>query len=245
MIKVLEKAFDLLEYMACDPERSCTLQELAAVTGDATTTCANILKTLCARGYAQREARGRYRIGRMARGMSPYTGMDRRLREAAEEPMQTLAENLGASGVLSVLRANEKRVLARYRSDAVIEVNMELVASNALFSTSTGIILLAARDDDGMGIPDARTRAENAFGSVARYLDILRNVRENGYFYSTSKLHTIEAAAPVVADGVTVAAIGVYYPRILPLLSSEVRTVEGVTRTARKIGETLSISSII
>ncbi|MEA4823144.1 MAG: helix-turn-helix domain-containing protein [Clostridiaceae bacterium] len=236
MIKVLEKAFTILEYVACDPEKAYPLGELASLTGDAATTCANILKTMCERGYLARgEARGTYRLGEMAYGMSPYAGADTRLKQAAAEPMQKLVETLGASGVLAVLRGGDKRVLARYRSDSVIEVNMEIVASNMLFSTSTGIVMLATLAENGREIPQAKERAEDAFGSWERYAALLAQVREEGYFYSDTKPTIAEGAVPLICGGKLMGALGVHFPKLCMTSLTKARTVSELLKTAETV----------
>ena len=66
MIKVLHKAFDILENMSAHKDRVFSLTELAEMIGEKPTTCANIVKTLCDRGYLCRaEPRG-YALGPVA-----------------------------------------------------------------------------------------------------------------------------------------------------------------------------------
>lgn len=242
MIKVLEKALDILEYMVCDPDREYRLTELAGVTGDAATTTANILRTLCAREYlVHGETRGTYRLGGMARGMTPYAGLDVRLRDAAAEPMKALVAEFNASGVLSALRGGEKHVIARYRSDSVIEVNMEVVASNALFGTSTGVVLLSALPDAGAGLQNARERAEKSFETWDYYRKVIADVREEGFFYSSMKPSITEAAVPVHIDGKVVCAIGIYFPKLYQNALTKPHTVAALIRTAETIENNLEV----
>ena len=245
MIRVLEKAFDLLEYMSYAPGKEYRLAELAHVTGDAPNTAANILKTMVAREYVSRgSVRGTYRLGPMAAAIPPASGLDAKLLRAAAVPMGELAEALQGSGVLSVLRGREKRVLARYRSESPVEVRAEVVTSQSLFSTSTGIVLLASLPDGGDSLPDAAARAERVFGSREAFLAALDAVRRDGYYCSDRKKSIIEAAVPVHMGQRTVCAAGIYFPKLSVQGDTLTRLEQSMRETAVKIENNLKEISL-
>ena len=236
MIRVLEKALDLMEYMSYAPEKEYRLAELARVTGDAPSTTANILKTLVLRGYvAHGSFRGAYVLGPMASAIPPASGLDAKLRRAAAVPMAKLSDAFQASGVLSVLRGQEKRVLARYRSDSPVEVRAELVASQALFSTSTGIVLLSALSDNGDGLPDSAERITRAFGSREAYLAALEGVRARRFFFDDRKKTIAEAAVPVCLGGRMVCAVGLFFPKLGLSADAPLRLEAAMRETAQQI----------
>ena len=70
MIKVLHKAFDLIESMSADKSRAFSLTELANIINEKPTTCANIVKTLCERGYLSKAEPKGYVLGPVAQGLS-------------------------------------------------------------------------------------------------------------------------------------------------------------------------------
>jgi hypothetical protein len=111
LIKVLHKAFDILENMSAHKDRAFSLTELAEMIGEKPTTCANIVKTLCDRGYLCRtEPRG-YTLGPVAQGLNYVDLADTKLVESSREPMTRLVQKYGASGVLAVLRRGKKKIL--------------------------------------------------------------------------------------------------------------------------------------
>ena len=67
MIQVLNRALDILEYIAQTDGMPQQLKDIAAHLGLHEATCANILKTLAARDYVEQAKRGAgYTLGPMA-----------------------------------------------------------------------------------------------------------------------------------------------------------------------------------
>ena len=64
MIKVIEKALNILELLAGEQDREISLGEIASTLNMDRGTCSNIIKTLAARGYVQQDSPRRgYRFG--------------------------------------------------------------------------------------------------------------------------------------------------------------------------------------
>ena len=240
MIKVLEKAFTLLETMAAEPERSFSLGELAAGIGDANTTCANILKTMTGRGYVTHDrVRGGYGLGPAARGIDPFVSTDRRLCRAAEEPMGALTRSFGVSGVLSAYRGGQKHFLARYAPDTEVVVNPSVMGQRGLFSTSTGIVLLSCLPDGGLSLPDGESLAVQNFGDTAGLLRAREEILRTGYYYSDQKQNIAECACPLIFEGKSF-AVGLYFPKALLGGDFKERIISAMLCTKEEILSALS-----
>lgn len=213
MIKVLHKAFDLLEGMSANKNRTFTLTELAEMIGEKTTTCANIVKTLCERGYLARvEPRG-YVLGAVAQGLNLIDQMDARLIEAAREPMSMLTKRFGASGVLAVLRRGKKKILDEYKSESDLMISKTVHGAHELYTTSTGLVLTSRDHRDFT--PEEEQIITETFGSVYAMLVERRKVISEGYIALTLRSRILEIAAPVIKGGEICAAVAVYLPEFL------------------------------
>ncbi len=232
MIKVLHKAFDLLETIALDKERVYTLTELAGLIDEKATTCSNIVKTLCERGYMEHVQPKGYRLGPMARGLDPFEALDRKLMAAADGEMHALVTRLGASGVLAVLKRGKKKILNDYRSDSVVVVNKSIRADEELYSTSTGLVLTS----EGGSLPAEGT--PDCFGTAEEFERMRRSVRASGYVALDSHPELFETAAGVYVNGRLYAAVGVFLPKYKvvdkQLIINE--TLAAAERIAEKLG---------
>jgi len=66
MIQGINKAFNILEFIANDPGKEYSLTEISDSLKFQRNTCANILKTLVSRGYVdQPKPKGGYKLGEM------------------------------------------------------------------------------------------------------------------------------------------------------------------------------------
>ena len=213
MIKVLHKAFDLLESMSANKERVFSLRELASIIEEKPTTCANIVKTLCDRGYLCRVGRGGYMLGPLARGLSFEDSSDVRLIELLKEPMMSLVERYGASGVLAVLRHGKKKILEDYKSTSELMINRTVRGDHELYTTSTGLCL-TSRDGEHF-LAEKKTVIEETFGSVEALLDVREKIVGDGDVAISLRPQVFEIAAVIGKDGRVHASIAVYLPSML------------------------------
>lgn len=213
MIKVLHKAFDLLESMSANKERVFTLAQLAGMIEEKPTTCANIVKTLCARGYLSRVGRGGYTLGPVAMGLNYEEQADTRLVEIAREPMLALVQKYGASGVLAVLRHGKKKILDDYKSDSALMINKTVRADHELYTTSTGLCLTSrdgkkfSREKEGV--------IRETYGSPERLIELREKILTDGYIAISLRPQVFEVAATVVRGDTVVASVAVYLPTVL------------------------------
>lgn len=234
MIKVLHKAFDLLEIMAAEKGKPFTLTELAAQINEKPSTCANIVKTLCERGFITRlEPRG-YVLGPVAEGLNYTDIADTRLMEAARDTMSDLAEKYGASGLLAVLRRGRKKILDNYSGggDIIIKPVRE---EHELYTTSTGLVLTACGKTAFK--ENEREIIEKAHGSVENLLELRRFIKENGYIALSLRPQVFEVAAAVYDGNGICAAVAVYLPEFLISDESKANLIEEICEAANKISE--------
>ena len=237
LIKVLHKAFDLIESMSADKSRVFTLSELSSMINEKPTTCANIVKTLCDRGYLCRMEPKGYTLGPVAQGLN-YTDMvDTRLIETSREAMTELVCKYGASGVLAVLRRGKKKILDDYNSESEVVINKTVRKDHELYTTSTGLVLTA----EGKTSFSASERELicNTYGSVEKMLALRNSVLENGYVAISLRPRIFEVAAAVWKDGKICASVAAYLPEFLMSEPEKENLIKEICETASKIGEKL------
>lgn len=239
MIKVLHKAFDLLESMSANKERVFSLSELSTMIDEKTTTCSNIVRTLCDRGYLCRVGRGGYMLGPVAQGLNYEEQADRRLSECAKEPMLALVEKHGASGVLAVLRHGKKKILDDYKSNSELVIGKTVRGDHELYTTSTGLCL-TSRDGDFF-LPEKQGVIEATFGSVGEMLALRERIAKDGYIAISLRPQTFEVAAIVQKNGEIYAAIAVYLPSIFVDEEKKENLIADLCAMASVIEERISL----
>ncbi len=235
MIKVLHKAFDLLESMSANKERVFSLSELASMIGEKPTTCANIVKTLTDRGYLCRVGRGGYTLGTVAKGLNFDDRTDIRLIESAREPMLALVNRHGASGVLAVLRHGKKKILDDYNSESDLIINKTVRGDHELYTTSTGLVL-TSRD----GAKYSREKEEvikKMYGSIEHLLQIRENIAEDGYIAISLRPQIFEVAVAVCHGDEVRASIAVYLPTVLVDEDEKKQLIEELCSVAKTVEE--------
>lgn len=237
LIKVLHKAFDLIESMSADKSRVFTLTELSSMINEKPTTCANIVKTLCDRGYLCRVEPKGYILGPVAQGLNYVDIVDTRLIEASREAMTELVFKYGASGVLAVLRRGKKKILDDYNSESEVVINKTVRKDHELYTTSTGLVLTA----DGKTSFSASEREIicSTYGSVEKMLALRSSVLENGYIVISSRPRIFEVAAAVPKDGRIFASVAAYLPEFLISDAEKESLINEICKTAKKISERL------
>ncbi|MBQ7981981.1 MAG: helix-turn-helix domain-containing protein [Clostridia bacterium] len=215
MIKVIHKVLNILEYLARH-EEGVTLSAIAAHIEERTTTTSNIVKDLSDRGYLER-VNGKWKLGI---GAYMLTGSardyDRVLCAVAEPILHRLAEKTQAQAVLSVWRGQERYVLLRASDASAVTVNRDYPETKQVYSTATGMILLAEQSPEVIdayiaenGIPGI---AEPSDTAIASFRAVLEQNRRRGC-YLREKGDIFEAAVAVHDEtGSLCAAIGIFLP---------------------------------
>lgn len=235
MIKVLHKAFDLLESMSAQKSRAFTLSELSAMIHEKPTTCANIVKTLCDRGYLCRVEPKGYVLGPVAQGLNYVDAADTRLVEAARAPMQTLVRQYGATGVLAVLRRGKKKILDDYKSEGELVINKTVRADHELYTTSTGLVLTMQEKK-----PPTKEKAalvERTYGSLEAFLQLREKIKQDGYVAISLSPRVFQIAVPIFKNSEVYAAVAAYLPEFLLNEQEKQTMIQNLCAIAHEIEE--------
>lgn len=212
MIKVLHKAFDILEFVASDDEGK-TLASISNNIGEKTTTCSNIVQTMLKRNYLERDKKGRYKIGIMAHSIVKSDSFDTTLCTVSKIYLDKLAYNTHSQSVLSVYRNGKKFVLLRSNSDNPVCINDSTIEAADPYISTTGLLLLAYRPKNEIMEMIEENGIPVIFSDKEEFLETLIKIKEENINTKIFDKNIFEIAAPIYRGNEVVAAIGLFKPR--------------------------------
>jgi len=216
MIQVLHRAFDILELLAKDREKSFTLSEIANQLELNHATCANILKTMVQRQYIEQLGPKKgYHLGPMTYSLTGNYTYRRDLVRAAEPFMQELNRRVGETVILGVLK-DDKRVLLG-QVDSEHDIQARTSQEKNAYDTAIGRLLIASlsqTERDGFitkyGLPPATIWVEAS--TADGFEEQVQLIQTSGYASQISSAQIIGFAVPIRRKGVVVAGLGVFLP---------------------------------
>ena len=215
MIKVLEKSIGVIEMLAIaspDPIRS---GEIAETLGINKATCSRILKYLCAIGYAEHISRSNgYRISVRAYVLGQQSVFQQPLIEAGNRECSQSADNLGASVILTVMRARKRYIVCHSDKHNRAKIVLKRVAYTDFFDTVTGAMLLAfaSRKDRDICRKQYQDQPGELFQNITTdksYHQFLDQIRSERFLCFERQIQrTTIFAVPILSGDRCVAALG-------------------------------------
>ena len=244
MIQVLDRACDILELLADEPERARGLSEVAGPLGLNAGTCANILKTLVERDYVEQEAPKKgYRLGPMAYMLARRGPFGKDLLAAAEGAIRELAARVQETVLLVTLRRGRRYTLTEINGSRGIQVRSELTTDAHIYRTATGRLLLAYLSEPELdavlaehGMPGHEWTGVSTRAQLVRALGRIR--RADMVVYETHADVTA-MAVPVRERGQPVAALGLFLPTYRYAGAHKKAVLAGMKRTVATITDAL------
>lgn len=216
MIQVLERAFDILEYLALDPSREHYLSEIADRFGLNHSTCANIMKTLVTRGYVDQIGKKKgYKLGSQIAKLTHFHGQFEPLIRVAKGAMHTFTVKSKEGIILAVLNENLRIVI--HDEPAENELQVKVQKEKEAYTTSTGRLLLAYESEERIekfvgqyGLPES-----NQWPEIEDIEDLkteLARIRKKQISIQESPNHITGIAVPILKNEHIQAALGIYLP---------------------------------
>jgi len=216
-IQVIERAFQILELIAAEPNSAHTVSELAERTGLKVPTVSKIIRTMNLLGYLEFAGRKEgYLLGKKAANLGRFYRDRNPLRRVAMPFLRDFRGRFGEYICVSVLQDAKRYIAACEISTHTVQVSSRLYpeVENPCRSVS-GRVLMAAlpleqreRCFERNGPPG---KLWEAAGTREEFLRELDRIAGLDYLLEIES----EAAAisfPVRRDGEVIAALGVYVP---------------------------------
>lgn len=243
MIQVLNRALDILEYLASTPQQPKFLGEIADAVQLNHGTCANILKTMVERRYVdQTGSRKGYCLGTNAFRLTDNPAGYVDVLDAARHDMAVLTRHLDESSLLAVLHGSNRRLIHRELCDQALQV--QTPDEKHVYDSASGRLLLAMLTDAELtlfvahyGLPKPEIWAEAA--SQHSFMDSINTIRAHECAFQENTRQVIGYGVPIRRFGYVVASLSVYLPvhRHTPAKAADV--VDSLRQTAGAINNRL------
>lgn len=216
MIQVIHRSFDIIEFVARDPDRPKLLSEISMGLNLKPGTCANIVKTLTSRGYLEKLGSQKgYLLGKQFYTLAGNTGYWRDLVAASNAEMEKLSSLLNENTLLAVLNGENRVVIHRKNSGQIVQAHT--ADEKKAYDSSSGRLLIAMLSDDELekfvfrfGLPPANIW--NEANNKKKFFEQVQQIRENGYALIEDSIQIVGMAAAVYKQDNIVASLSVYMP---------------------------------
>ncbi len=244
MIKVLIKAFDILELAAQRNGETISLTEISDILQLNQATAANINKTLVARGYLEQVGKKKgYRLGPAAYRLTNEEAYGMDLVNAARMEMEALTAKLNESCLLGVLRNNKRYIIHQVNSGH--EIQVQSPADRDVYETASGRLLMAYLTEKELehfvahnGLPRPSLWEEAA--TMEAFKTALHEIREKGIVLTHLKdRHVKGFAVPIFSHDKVVASLSVFLPEYRCNATQQKEIMQSLKAAGLQIGSKL------
>jgi DNA-binding IclR family transcriptional regulator len=243
MIQVINRAIDILEYVARNPKEAKPLSEIAESLNLNAGTCSNIIKTLVGRKFLEQSAKRKgYILGRNAYLLTGNEGYKQDLIEAAKLEMPQLVEQFNENALLAVLNKDKRTVIYRINSDQELQVHTK--PEKKAYHSSSGRLLISMLSDKELnkfvekyGLPDKEDWEEAA--DITSFKQQVAKIREREWAIQMSQNQIIGIAVPVYQKEKVLASLSLYLPLLRYNVASQDIIIDALKEVSKKIGKKL------
>jgi DNA-binding IclR family transcriptional regulator len=185
-IQVIDRMASLLDAVARYPE-PVSLKILAAETGLHSSTAFRILDSMLSNGFVERDASGKYQLGRKLLSLGSRVNARSDVRQIALPVMTRLRDELGESVNLTIREGDEVVYIEKATPNRMMHVQ-QLVGSRApLHVTAVGKLMLAIGGEEECRGYAMRTNlpayTRNTINNLPALLQEAEQLRNQGYAY--------------------------------------------------------------
>lgn len=244
MIQVINRALDILEIVAENPEKPTSLGEIADTLGLNHGTCANIMKTLVARKYLEQVGTKKgYILGSQSYALTNNDAYRKDLVEAAKEEMEKLTAQINENCLLAILNGDKRMVIHRTHAEQDLQVRTPL--EKHVYDAASGRMLLAMLSEAEIerfvskyGLPTSESWKE--VDSLETLKSLLMQFRkEECALQVLYGRQVVGLAVPVLKNDKAVASLSIYLPEYRYMIADKSGLVFQLKATAKRITQRL------
>ena len=245
MIQVLNRAFDVLEWLAEHPDQPQPLSAIAGALKLNTGTCANIIKTMIQRGYIEQIAPKKgYQLGARLTYLAQQSRRHHRLLAVAEPWITRLAQQAGENVLLVTLQHFRRSILCHANGNQLLQLRPDYLMREDVYQVPTGRLLLAYLPEEELntfiqqqGLPGpAWPKAD----TPTHLREQCAQIRRKGELTHVTHEHVIGIAMPVSEHARVVAALGMYLPAFRFKRPHKQQALTAMRKTCRQLHQQLS-----
>ncbi len=239
MIQVINRALDILEFIAKDPNKEIGLGEIADKLELNHSTCANIIKTLVNREYLDQPGKKQgYKLGPKAYYLTGNFSNKKELLKASIGPMKELLKRFNESCILAIVKDNMRVTLFKELSTQELQVVTSGEERN-VYLTATGRMILACmeRQDQELfiqkyGLPNVMWPEVNNKDNL---LFELRKIKEKQLSIHFDKSHVVGVGVPIFKNDEIVASLGIYLPEVRFTYQAQEQIFSEISKISKQI----------
>lgn len=241
MIKVLKKAFVILEYVRDRRNEPPLLGDIAEKAAMPQPTCSRIVKDLVEMEYLEQcGAKKGFSLGPKAYMMGAGESYRKDLKEIADPLVKKCSEKVQESVLLAVMNNGKRYILCHHNGNPELQIAVDKPYYEDIYTTATGRLLLAFSSEKTI----AGYVSENGFpcekwaniNSETKLRARLEGIREKGFELDATRQLVI-MAFPVFNGENMVAALGCSVPRMnyegekgKAVFSSVMKTADNISK---------------
>lgn len=239
MIQVIDRALNILGYVAEHGKQPVKLINIADHVGISQPTCANIVKTLVAKNYLENVSRNEgYRLGAAAYHLTRNLAYSQNLVQISKGFMEELTAKVNETSLLGVIRNYKRHLLCVVQSDQDLSVR----ANNEVevYPRASGRIMLAylsVKELDNF-IQNVGLPREDEWPQVQtkeKLLSALQQIRDTEIVETLSPKHIIGIAVPVYKFNKVVAGLSIFLPESRCTDDHRKKIIKQLKITSKKI----------
>ncbi|OGV35408.1 MAG: hypothetical protein A2020_06660 [Lentisphaerae bacterium GWF2_45_14] len=218
MIKVLKKAFMILEYVGDNRKSPPFLGDIAKKAALPQPTCSRIVKDLVELEYLEQSAPKKgFRLGPKAYMLGADFGYRNDLKELANPLVKKCSEKIQESVLLAVINSGKRYILCHHNGNPELQIVIDKPYYEDIYATATGRLLLAYSGEKAIakyvkeyGLPGEKWENIN---SESTLLARLKDIRDKGVEVDTTQQLAI-MAFPIFQKKNMIAALGSSVPKM-------------------------------
>lgn len=246
MIQVIDRAFDILEFVAHRETGGLSLKEISEHVSLNQATCANILKSLTTRKYLEHIGPKKgFRLGPMATFLIGNFSLRPLLVMAAKDEIDKLSYNLNENCLLGVIH-HEKRILV-YSTTIDHDLSVKNKPERSVYETASGRLILAYLPEaelqsfiERQSLPIAIVW--DGVQTLSALQDELKRIRESGMLITHTASHLVGVAVPIWKNQTVVAALSTYLPESRYSKDMAIKIDIHMKEAAQAISKKLSVT---
>jgi DNA-binding IclR family transcriptional regulator len=216
-MQIVDRIFNILEFVAEDPDNPRSLSEIATQSRLNPSTCANITKGLVERGYLEQIAPKKgYILGPMPYYLARNGQYRKDLVSLAHPFMSELADCLQEAVQIAVMRDTNIFILHQIQGNQALQVRSDLLMHHNIYQTAMGRLLLAFSSEKQIekyilehGLPG---NAWPEAGTAEELHAALQEIKSSGCSYIVKDSQVAGVACPIRENDRVIAALGVCLP---------------------------------
>lgn len=244
MIQVIDRALDILEFLAQRDSNGASLKEISEKFSLNQATCANIIKSLTIRKYVEHIGPKKgFRLGPMAKFLVGNFSNRAILVMAAKDIVEKLSTELNENCLVGVMH-HDKRILV-YSTAIDHDLSVKNQPERTIYETASGRLLLAFLSDveqkafiEKNGTAPPAVWKEGA--GKEKLLNELKAIREKKILITHSASHVVGVAVPIWKVETVIAALSTYLPESRFTSTAKANIEKKIRVAAAEISQRLS-----